>query len=127
MREKRRNHRMNVEIPVSFEIGDPKWLVFATTLDVSATGLSLKLNEPLAVGQVLALTVGLADDRMVKVGAQVIWVKERKGENGTGYHVGVKIIDKMDQDEIDFVRFVAKKMFEHFSRPKDQPADYEDS
>ncbi len=126
MREKRRFHRMNIEIPVSFEMGDPKWLVFATTLDISATGLSLKVDSPVAVGQVLTLTVGLDDDKLVKVDAQVIWVKEKKDEQTTCYRVGLKIIDKMDQGEIDFVKFVAQKMLAYFSRPKEQPRDYDD-
>ena len=114
MREKRRYHRMDVEIPVSFEAGDSKWLVIASTLDISATGLSMKLNEPVAVGQILNLTVGLDEHRMVKVSSQVMWVKERRQGDKKVYHIGVKIIDKMDQDEIDFVRFVAGKMMECF-------------
>jgi len=126
MKEKRRYHRMNIQIPVSFEIGEPKWLVLASTLDISATGLSVQLNEPVAVGQMLSLTIGLDDQRMVKVSAQVIWIKEKKGPQDKQYQIGLKIVDKMDQDEIDFVRFIAKKMFEYFARPKDGAADYED-
>lgn len=121
-REKRRYHRMNIEIPVSFEIGDPKWLIMASTLDISATGLSLKLKDPVEVDQILDITVCLDDQKMVKVGAQVVWVKKKMSGDEAFYQAGVKIIDKMDQDEIDFVRFIAKKMFEYFS-PKDQEDD----
>jgi Tfp pilus assembly protein PilZ len=74
----------------------------------------MKLNEPVAVGQILNLTVGLDEHRMVKVSSQVMWVKERRQGDKKVYHIGVKIIDKMDQDEIDFVRFVAGKMMECF-------------
>jgi hypothetical protein len=110
---------MNIEVPVCFELGKEKELIISSTLDISATGLSLKMKESLAVGEVLKITMNTDETKIVKVDAQVMWIKENKGEGGVGYLIGLKIVDKMDQDEIEFVRFVAQQMFDYF-KPKDE-------
>jgi len=109
---------MSIELPVSFETG-PDSLVLSTTMDISATGISLALKEPVAVGQIIRLTIGVGKGRTATVDAKVVWQKEYPYLVGCDYRVGLKVIDKMDQDEIAFVRFVAAKMFEHFQEKKD--------
>ena len=123
MAEKRRYHRMEVGIPVSFELDEAKSLIMSTTLDISATGLSLILKEPLEVGRLLALTVCVDNDRMLKISARVVRIKEIKKTGEKEYLAGLKIIDKMDQDEIEFVRFVAKQMIEQFAVKKEAPEE----
>jgi len=126
MIEKRRYHRMEVKLPVSFELDETQSLVVSTTLDISATGISLALEEPLEVGRALTLTICIEDDKILKIGAKVVWVKELKKAGKKNYRVGLKITDTMDQDEIEFVRFVAKTMIDQFAVKKEERDFYED-
>jgi len=116
MTEKRLYHRMKIEVPVCFERGNQKDLGMASTLDISATGLSFQLKEPLTIGETLRLTIGIDEDKSVKVQARVMWLKEKIVKDQKVYTAGLKVVDKMDQDEMEFVRFIARKMFEHFKR-----------
>lgn len=117
MTEKRLYHRMKISIPVSFEIGPDNRLIISSTLDISATGLSFQMKEAVQIGEVLKISLGVDETKIVKVDAKVVWVKEIKSVESLEYMVGVKVVDRMDQDEIEFVKFVAKKMFDYF-RPE---------
>ena len=114
MREGRLFHRMKVELPVSLEIEGSNDVFFTTTMDVSVKGLAVKLNRSVEVGQKFKVAIGTDDNKVVKVDAEVVWMKGAKVEGEGEYVVGFRVIDKMDEDEIEFVRFVAKKMFEYF-------------
>ena len=114
MTENRRYHRMEIQLPVSFETEDPKHFYLSNTINISPTGMALRLTEPVKKGQFLTMSITIEDNKTAKVDAQVIWVRERVINDGSQYMAGVKIIDKMDRDEIEFVRFIAKKMMEHF-------------
>lgn len=115
MTEKRLYHRMNIELPVSFEMSSGRDLVLSTTMDVSVKGLALKLTQAVSVGDNFRVSIAI-DDKIIKVDARVVWV-EKKGEHK--YIAGFKIADKLDQDEIEFVRFIAQKMFEFFQPKKE--------
>jgi|GEM_PF-617447 len=116
MTEKRLYHRMKIEVPVCFERENQKDLSVASTLDISATGLSFCLKDPLAIGETLRLTIGIDEDKSIRVQAKVMWMKEKMFKGRKMFAAGLKVVDKMDQDEMEFVRFIAKKMFEHFKR-----------
>jgi len=109
--DKRRCHRLKVELPASFKASDEhKNLSIASTIDVSAIGICLISKEKLAVGQELPLHVTLPDDRRLTLNVKVIWVKEEIVSDINEYKMGIKINDGMKADEKKFVKFVAKEM-----------------
>ena len=114
MTEQRRYHRMKIHLPVSFETEDPKTFVSSSSIDISPTGLAVRLTDPIRKGQYVTLTINVSDTKIVKVEAQVMWVREKDRNGDREYEAGLKIVDKMDRDEIEFIRFVAQKMIEHF-------------
>ena len=118
MTEKRLYHRMSIEVPVCFETGESKEFVMASTLDISATGLSFKMKQSIQVGEILRMTIGIDENKSINVQAKVVWVKGKLAKEENEYLVGVKIVDKMDQDEMEFVRFIAGKMLEYFKQDK---------
>jgi c-di-GMP-binding flagellar brake protein YcgR len=114
MSEKRLYRRMNIELPASFEMGGSRGRAKTTTMDISAKGLALRMKDLIKVGQRFRVSISTEDNKNVRVDADVVWVVEKEVAGGSEYTAGFKVVDKMDQDEIEFVRFVAQKMFDYF-------------
>ncbi|MEW5895114.1 MAG: PilZ domain-containing protein [Candidatus Omnitrophota bacterium] len=114
MPEQRRYHRMKIHLPVCFETENPVSFICSSTIDISPTGLAIRLEGPIKQGQFVTLSVEINPEKTVKVDAEVIWVKKKIRNGEEEYRAGLKIIDKMDKDETEFIRFVAKKMTEIF-------------
>lgn len=109
--EKRRCARLDIELPVSFDIRSIQGhQAITSTLNISATGLRFKTREPLKAGQDLKIVVGLGKDGRVCLPATVRWVKESLEYGGTEYLVGLQIDDKAGEDQKKFVLFVAQEM-----------------
>lgn len=115
MTENRLYHRMKIELPVTFEVGGAKGSVCSTIMDISVKGIAAKLKEPVDVGQRFKVAIEAEEDKVLKVDVEVVWIKAGDAKDGPEYTVGFKVVDKMDQNEIEFVRFVAQKMLEYFS------------
>lgn len=115
MTENRLYHRMKIELPVTFEMGGSKDLIYSTTMDISAKGIAAKLKEPVDIGQRFKVAIEAEEDKFLKVDVEVVWIKAGDAKDGIEYTVGFKVVDKLDQGEIEFVRFVAQKMVEYFS------------
>ena len=109
--EKRRCIRLNIELPVSFDIRSIQGhQAITSTLNISATGLSFMTREPLKAGQELNLVVGIGKDERVYLPATVRWIKESLEYGGTEYLVGLQIDDKAGDEQKKFVLFVAQEM-----------------
>lgn len=116
MQEKRRCHRIGIELPASYQASQAfRSISIATTLDISATGLCLLTREPLLVGQEIALQITLPVEGRIIVNVRVIWVKEIYTAMTTEFQIGLQIIEPMRADERAFVRFYAKQL--RISRP----------
>ncbi len=109
--EKRRCIRLDIDLPVSFDIrGTQKNQVITSTLNISATGLSFLTREYLKAGQELTLLVGIAKGQRVRLPAVVRWVKESFEIGGSEYLVGLQIDDRAEEEQRKFVLFVAQEM-----------------
>ncbi|HSA31563.1 MAG TPA: PilZ domain-containing protein [Candidatus Omnitrophota bacterium] len=109
--EKRRCLRLDIELPVSFDIrSSQRHQAITTTLNVSATGLSFLTREPLKVGQSLILVVGLGKGQRTRLPATVRWIKESFEIGGPEYLVGMQLDDKAEDEQKKFVLFVAQEM-----------------
>ena len=124
MADQRRTHRLPIELAVTFHPLDQEDIVaFATTMDISATGLSLLTKEPLAKGQKLKLQLELPRQKRITIHGEVVRVEEKKEMGFLGglneFKIGIKIVDPIWGDEAAYVRFVAEKMKEQFGKGKD--------
>ncbi|MFA5088749.1 MAG: PilZ domain-containing protein [Candidatus Omnitrophota bacterium] len=120
MSDKRRCHRLNVELPASFKISDAqKHVSLATILDISALGICLTSKERLVAGQELQLQVILPVNERIVLQAKVIWVKELIAYDVREYKVGIQIIDRVGTDEAKFIKFFADQFLEFF---KEKPS-----
>ena len=111
MDDKRRSHRLNIQLPVRFQIDglDHPLSDEVAVLNINAKGICFVVAEDVSAGQDLLLSVSLPDGQDLKIRTKVIWVKEmEKGKRS----VGVQVQDVDQGDEAKFVRFYANKLLE---------------
>jgi len=120
MSDKRRSHRLKIELPASFEIKSfaGNQISIATTLDISATGICLVSKEKLNIHDKMTVNVNLGKEGRVKVDAEVVWVKSAASYGGSSeYHIGLKIREPLTDDATKFVRFYATELLNFFKKP----------
>lgn len=110
--EKRRCQRLSLELPATIQaIGPTAGLSKATTIDVSALGIRILIDEQLTVGQEVDLVL-LIDGEKINLKVKVAWVEKAVAAAAGKYFAGVKILETPDRDELKFVKFFAKKLIE---------------
>lgn len=115
MQEKRRVHRLNIDLPVTFkQSGGQQHISIGATLNVSAIGLCLRTKEELEIGDKLFVTVQLPGGRNLVIDGEVMWVRELDFFKHKDYAVGFKIRDNMKMNEADFVKFFAKEFLSSY-------------
>jgi len=81
--------------------------------DISATGMRIVSDKPVAVGKEIRLIAWLPhDSRPVYIKAKVIWIQQLSEEKKQ-YYIGVKFVNIEVADKI---RLIAKYVFESFRR-----------
>ena len=116
-KDKRRYHRMNVAIPMSFRVPPKEKIVSTATLDISGTGVAFVTTEALKARQELLLYLQLAPGEKVEIHAQVVHVVPEANPAGRSqYRVSVKIVDPIKFDERRFVKFYSDKLIEFFGK-----------
>ena len=126
MQDKRRCHRLAIELSATFLLSDkPNQVDFATTMDMSATGIRLLTKEKVKKQQKLVITVKLPEEGPIVIHAEVVWVKEVPVYSHTEYQVGIQIDDSMPADEAKFVRYYAHKLKEFFGNNPELGPDLE--
>ncbi|HNR31009.1 MAG TPA: PilZ domain-containing protein [Candidatus Hydrogenedentes bacterium] len=108
--KRRRAIRHNCSVQISLEIShragsDDTWSVAhhaikGRLLDLSADGASLFTAQPLEIGQVLDLVIGLRNKRELRTRGQVRWTKGIPQHNGYGSGVQFSRISAPDQQAI---------------------------
>ena len=110
MPERRRCHRMDIELPLSFKaMKIQRHISVGLTVNISAVGLCFQTTENLITGQPLTLTVQLPSEEKVDLNTQIMWVRE-SGYISRDYFVGVKIQEPLNDDAKTFVKFCAERM-----------------
>ncbi len=125
MSDKRRYHRMKLEIPMSFRVPPRKKLIDTATLDISGTGVAFITTEELQIRQELLMFLLLPINMKIELHAKIVRVEQEKGrptDYPLLYRVGVKIVDPIKFDERKFVKFYAEKLVEFFGKGKYAPA-----
>ena len=124
MQDKRRYHRMKLEVPMSFRVPPKRKLIDTSTLDISGTGVAFITTEELKVRQELLMYLLLPIDTKIEVHAKVVRVAREEGQPSDYpmlYRVGVKIVDPIKFDEREFVKFYAEKLLEFFGKGNHTP------
>ena len=113
--DKRRCHRLNIELPASLKLsGGKKDLTIATVLDISGLGLRITTREKIVLGQEIPIQVSIGPNQSVTIKTKVAWVKEVDVMSSIEYAAGLKIIDTMDCDESQFLKFFSEKLIKAF-------------
>ena len=112
MSDKRRCHRLHIELPATFKISEKdEEISLGTTLDVSALGLCLLTKEVLKVGQELALQLILPRGEKIRLQVKVVWVKETDFYGiEDEFMAGIKILEPFRADEVKFIKFFVKEL-----------------
>lgn len=119
MQDKRRYHRMKLEVPMSFRVPPKRKFIDTATLDISGTGVAFITTEELKVRQELLMYLLLPINTKIEIHAKVVRVAREEGQPSvypTLYRVGVNIVDPIKFDEREFVKFYAEKLVEFFGR-----------
>jgi hypothetical protein len=105
--EKRRSARKPTNLPTTFSYVTGTWTTSsgeAVTLDLSARGAQLRARQPMAVGEVVALTLNLDGAPRVDLEARVAWVEKV----GAEYRAGVAFRNMGPDQEYRIGRQLAK-------------------
>ncbi len=109
MDEKRRTHRLNIQLPARYRVAHPDMeFTDAVILNINVKGVCLIIDEELKLGTEVEIQVDLPDQSPLILTAHVIWVKA--SENQNEYATGVQVLDTMSEDASKFVRFYAAKL-----------------
>lgn len=124
--DKRRSHRVKVELPVSFKASiHQRHVSIGTTMDISATGICLKTREKLDEGQLLEIQLKLPTDETLVIRTKVVWVREMDYGLSPDFLAGIKIVDQMNDDEAKFIRYYVRLFFDHFRKSDNLPPGFE--
>ncbi len=111
--DKRRCHRLKIELPVSLNLPEERSdLILSTTLDISGLGFQIVTRQKYQIGQEISAQIGVSPDEKIKVLTKVVRVEERRGENKGEYLVGLKLADHMPHDEARFLKYFTKKLLD---------------
>jgi len=115
--DKRRCHRLNIDLPASLEIsGKPENLTLATVIDVSGLGLRITTREKIVLGQEIPIQISISPNQNITIKTKVTWVKEADVMSSIEYAAGLKIIDSMDCDESQFLKFFSQEFIKSFHK-----------
>ena len=115
MSDKRRCHRLDVELHASLEFDSrKKGQKNAATIDLSGLGLRISTKEKLKIGQVLPINIQLSGAETAAIKVKVVWIKENTALSGPEYSVGLKIVDSMECDEQRFIKYFAQELIQTF-------------
>jgi len=122
MSDKRRCHRYDIELPVSFKLShQQKHISVATTINISAKGICMASKEKFLRGQKFPMQVKLPSGERLVIHVEVIWVKEVLVCNTLEFQAGIKIADGgLKADEAKFVKFCADIMLDEYKARKDR-------
>lgn len=117
MQEKRRYHRLRVEIPITYTV-PPRGLTprETATLDISGTGVAFVTGEELKERQELLMYLLLPEQDKIEVHAKVVRSEVVKDAGRSQYRIGVRIVDPIKFDEKKFIKFYAQKLHEFFGQ-----------
>ena len=114
--EKRRCHRVNIELPVCFELLGAMYL--AKTVDISATGLCILSRQELKIGDKVTVQVTLPGLARVILDVKVIWVRTKGASLIDEYRMGLQIVKTAKSDQEKYVRFYARQLKKAFAEKK---------
>ena len=111
MSDKRRCHRLHIELPATFKASEKDdQISIGTTVDISALGVCLVTREALKIGQELAVQLILPGGDKTRIRVKVVWVKEKEYyDSGKEYLTGIKILEPMQADEARFIKYFVKE------------------
>lgn len=89
--EKRRFPRIGMKKPVHFQFLDPSQYGDSLSGDISEGGLRLRVNEFIALGEILQLEFQLKSMQMIVLTAKVVWVNKLRFTDQ--YEIGVEFIE----------------------------------
>ena len=114
MEEKRRYHRMKIEIPMNYRIPPEDKFNITTTLDISGTGVSFTADTKLKIGWEVFMHLLLSDDQEIELRAEVVSVNEilpeYDEERPCLYRTGVRILEPVQFDEKQFIKFYTQHL-----------------
>lgn len=107
-RERRNAERLNVSLAVKYcENGK---CVAAKSVDISASGIRLLLDEKIGEGTPLKLEIKLPEEKNnIKTRGEVVWAKEVSEENLPGkrlFNTGIKFSNSQEADEKKLFNFI---------------------
>jgi len=123
MSDKRRCQRFPIEVPATFQLADSdENISFAATVDVSATGLSIITKEPLPKGQQIIINLQFPHHKIWVIHAEVMRVEAKDALMFLGgimeFKVGIRIVEPIQGDEREYIRYIAEKIKEATKRDK---------
>lgn len=117
MSDKRRCHRLRLELPVKFKTSEETGkTAMAIALDVSGLGLRISTTERMNVEDIFPLQIKTPDNKKIKVEVKVMWVEEVSVRGTKEYLAGVQIMNDMFFDESEFVKFFANQILDYFKK-----------
>lgn len=118
MDEKRRYHRMKIEIPMNYRIPPEDNFNITTTLDISGTGIAFTSNTELKIGWEVFMHLLLSEEQEIELRAEVVWVKETlpeyDEEKPAIFRIGVRILEPIQFDEKQFIKFYTQHLGDMF-------------
>jgi len=112
--EQRSSPRINITLPAHFlsnRVGGD--LALASTINISAGGISLSCTEKLNAGQEIELqTILPTTGEKLKLYSKIIWVRELEASipRIQEYRAGLKILDSAGKDELKFTQFYTHQL-----------------
>ena len=108
-RERRRHERYDVQLTVDYGSGDT--FLFSYITNISAMGIFIRTEDPLAIGTRLALRFTPKDEETLELSGEVAWVNPVKaGADNLNPGMGVRFVDLTPPQRervVDLVRTVA--------------------
>jgi len=116
--DKRSEFRLNEEITVFIETFSspqsecqPANMVISTTIDLSANGIQIAMDNPLPLNSILRLCLETADNRrqFILVG-EVVWQSETS--NPKQHLIGFQLLESEQTDVAQWKEYIARRLAE---------------
>ncbi len=113
MQDKRDSKRLDIHLTAIFRAPDvDDGICFASTVDLSASGLCLLTKVKLNQGQKWPFELVLPTDERILLKTEIVWIEEWDVLVSTEYKAGVKLTDAITPTIARYAKFYNEKLRE---------------
>lgn len=117
MNDKRRSHRLPVELAASFKVFEEQsHISLGVVNEISALGFSFTTKEFISPGEEIVMTVRFPEGQRLALPIKIVWSRQESFVDTPEYLVGVKLLEPLTPETAQYIRLYVRYFFQAFRK-----------